>query len=127
MKVTHLTLLFMTFLLCPVMGEILSQSFVIKLNEMAQIIEDQKSVIKDQENMLVNLTQVVEDQQEAIASLKNESSTYNYLNLLYWATQKCHQIPGYDKVFRGHRLKICNILLYSRTILLEWRGCTSVL
>ena len=76
-----MTTLFIAFFLCPVMGEILSQSFVIKLNEMAQIIEDQKSVLKDQENMLVNLTQVVVDQQEAIASLKNESSTYNYLNL----------------------------------------------
>ena len=46
--------------------EILTQSFVIRLNEMAQVIEEQKQVIEGRKQIIDNLTKVVDE-----SSLKN--------------------------------------------------------
>ena len=38
-------LVFSTIIICPTVAEVLTQSFVIRLKEMEQLIQDQKQVI----------------------------------------------------------------------------------
>ena len=57
--------------------EVLTQSFVIRLNEMAQVIEDQKQVIEDQKQIIEHfnntqneMRQDIEDQKQMIQDQK---------------------------------------------------------
>ena len=56
-------ILLLAITICPTVAEVLTQSFVIRLKEMEQLIQDQKQVNDDQK-------QVNEDQQQIIESLK---------------------------------------------------------
>ena len=51
--------------------EILSQSFVVRLNDMAKVIEDQKTVIEDQKKIIeeASLQSLVTEQRNIIESL----------------------------------------------------------
>ena len=58
------TILLFSTIICPTVAEILTQSFVIRLKEMEQLIQDQKQANEDQK-------QVIEDQKQVIESLKS--------------------------------------------------------
>ena len=62
------TIILVFTIICPAVAEVLTQSFVIRLKEMEQLIRDQKQVIED-------LKRVIEDQKGVIESLK--SGKYN--------------------------------------------------
>ena len=60
-------LLFPT-IICPIVAEVLTKSFVIRLKEMEQLIQDQKQVIEDQK-------QTNKDQQRIIQTLRTGKTT----------------------------------------------------
>ena len=65
------SLLLMTFVLNSVTCKILTQSFVIRLKEIAQVMEDQKQVIEDQEEIIENLNITQESMKEQVEELNN--------------------------------------------------------
>ena len=65
------SLLLMTFVFNSVTCKILTQSFVIRLKEIAQVIEDQKQVIEDQEEIIKNLNITQESMKEQVEELNN--------------------------------------------------------
>ena len=67
----HQIIFVFSTIFCPTVAEVLTQSFVIRLKEMEQLIRDQKRVIED-------LKRVIEDQKGVIESIK--SGKYNDKN-----------------------------------------------
>ena len=64
------------------MAEILTQSFVVRLKEMEQLIQDQKQVIEDQKHVIEDQKHVIEDQKHVIDGLKSgEFSFYSRMSL----------------------------------------------
>ena len=62
--IAPIKLLIYSIITSPILAEVLTQSFVIRLEEMDQLIQDQKRVIQAQEK-------VNEDQKKVIESLKS--------------------------------------------------------
>ena len=48
-------ILLVSTIICPTVAEVLTQSFVIRLKEMDQLIQDQKQVIEDQKQVIESL------------------------------------------------------------------------
>ena len=48
-------LLLLSVITSPILAEVLTQSFVIRLKEMEQLIQDQKKVIEDQKQVIESL------------------------------------------------------------------------
>ena len=75
-----LTLLFLSLLTIPVHGEVLTQSFIVRLSEMKQVIEGQKrtieesslkTIVDEQQQIIENLTNIIEDQKQVIENQKD--------------------------------------------------------
>ena len=49
------TILLFSIIICPTVAEVLTQSFVVRLKEMEQLIQDQKQVIDDQKQVIESL------------------------------------------------------------------------
>ena len=72
--------LFLSLLTVPVHGEVLTQSFIVRLSEMKQVIEDQKrtieesslkTIVDEQQQIIKNLTNIIEDQKQVIENQKD--------------------------------------------------------
>ena len=61
-----LVVLTFSIVLCPVWSEVLTQSFVVRLAEMNQLIQDQHNITAEQKQLISDQKQVIEDQKEII-------------------------------------------------------------
>ena len=62
MVIYQSSILLFSTIICPTVAEVLTQSFVIRLKEIAQLKQDQKQVIED-------FRQITEDQRKLIDTL----------------------------------------------------------
>ena len=62
------SILLVSTIICPTVAQVLTQSFVVRLKEMEQLIQDQKQVIED-------LKVTIEDQRKLIDTLTSGKVT----------------------------------------------------
>ena len=68
-------LLFST-IIYPIVAEVLTQSFVVRLMEMEQLMQDLKHVIEDQKHVIDDLKHVIEDQKHLIEDQQKMFQTF---------------------------------------------------